>query len=78
MNSAPATTWCWNTPTSLLCGVLLPRKLSPQFLEIAAKFLLCYGADRVIMSIGMWGPNNALMLRHSVSRGLASLFKRAE
>lgn len=42
----------------------------PEFLQTAAQYLKSFGPDRIIMSIGLWGPTSALMSPDLLQRGL--------
>lgn len=51
-------------------GYFYLKNIPPEFLETAAQFLKHYGTDRVIMSIGLWGPNNSIMPSDLLGRGI--------
>jgi hypothetical protein len=51
-------------------GYYYLENIPPEFLETAAQFLQRYGTQRVIMSIGLWGPNNSTMPSSLLMRGI--------
>jgi len=51
-------------------GYCYLENIPPEFLETAARFLQRYGTGRVIMSIGLWGPNNTIMPADLLQRGV--------
>ncbi len=56
-------------------GYYFLENYPPEYLDTAAQFLAKYGRDRVIMSIGMWGPTTALMSPDLFLRGLQASSK---
>jgi hypothetical protein len=49
---------------------------SPEYLTTVAKYLTKYGNDKIIMSIGLWGPNNVnKMSSDMLKRGLTASVK---
>jgi hypothetical protein len=59
----------------IVWGYYYLENYPPEFLETASQLLTKYGSDRIIMSIGMWGPNNAIMPADLFSRGLQASAK---
>ncbi len=56
----------------IVWGYYFLENYPPEFLQTAARLFSKYGSNRVIMSIGMWGPNNAIMSPDLLLRGLQS------
>lgn len=56
----------------IVWGYYFLENYPPEFLQTAANLFEKYGSNRVIMSIGMWGPNNAIMSPDLLRRGLQS------
>jgi hypothetical protein len=54
----------------IVWGYYYLENYPPEFLQTAASFLSRYGSDHVIMSIGMWGPNNTSMPADLLARGI--------
>ena len=49
---------------------------APEYLTTLAKFMTKYGSDKIIMSIGLWGPNNVNnMSADLLQRGLTASVK---
>ena len=42
----------------------------PEALATAAAYLARYGSDKIIMSIGLWGPNNSTLPADLLARGI--------
>lgn len=59
----------------IVWGYYYLENIPPEFLTTAAQFLTRYGPDRIIMSIGMWGPNNSTMPADLLARGIQASIK---